>query len=90
MVHAETAVPARAFLFTRSRVARLDRYAKDSSMASAALEAKAGAKRSHEVIVIGGGQAGLATGYQLARRGVPFLILEAYDRIGDSWRMRWD
>lgn len=46
--------------------------------------------RRHETIVIGGGQAGLATGYHLARRGVPFVILDASDRIGDGWRARWD
>lgn len=43
-----------------------------------------------ETIVIGGGQAGLSVGYHLARRGLPFLILEANQRIGDSWRNRWD
>jgi putative flavoprotein involved in K+ transport len=43
-----------------------------------------------ETVVIGGGQAGLATGHQLAGRGLPFVILEANDRIGDSWRKRWD
>jgi putative flavoprotein involved in K+ transport len=47
------------------------------------------AERIHTV-VIGGGQAGLSVGYQLARRGVPFVILEANERIGDSWRRRWD
>lgn len=41
-------------------------------------------------IVIGGGQAGLAVGYHLARRGVPFTILEAGARVGDVWRRRWD
>jgi putative flavoprotein involved in K+ transport len=41
-------------------------------------------------IVIGGGQAGLAAGYYLAKRGVPFLILDANRRIGDAWRNRWD
>lgn len=43
-----------------------------------------------DTVVIGGGQAGLATGYHLARRGVPFVILDASERIGDSWRARWD
>jgi putative flavoprotein involved in K+ transport len=43
-----------------------------------------------ETIIIGGGQAGLAMGYHLARRGRPFVILEANDRIGDSWRNRWN
>ena len=41
-------------------------------------------------VVIGGGQAGLSTGYHLARRGVPFVILDASARVGDTWRHRWD
>ena len=41
-------------------------------------------------IVIGGGQAGLSVGYHLARRGLPFVILEAHQRVGDGWRQRWD
>jgi putative flavoprotein involved in K+ transport len=43
-----------------------------------------------DTIVIGAGQAGLSVGYHLARRGVPFLILDAGARIGDQWRKRWD
>ena len=43
-----------------------------------------------ETIIIGGGQAGLATGYELASRNLPFVILDGNDRIGDSWRRRWD
>jgi putative flavoprotein involved in K+ transport len=43
-----------------------------------------------DTIVIGGGQAGLATGYQLARHGLPFVILDAGERVGDSWRNRWE
>jgi putative flavoprotein involved in K+ transport len=43
-----------------------------------------------DTVVIGGGQAGLSTGYHLARKGVRFAILEANQRIGDSWRQRWD
>jgi len=41
-------------------------------------------------VVVGGGQAGLSVGYHLAQRGLPFVILEANERIGDSWRKRWD
>ncbi len=41
-------------------------------------------------IVIGGGQAGLATGYRLAEKGAQFAILDAGPRIGHSWRTRWD
>lgn len=43
-----------------------------------------------DTIVIGGGQAGLAVGYHLAQRGLPFVILDAHQRIGDAWRRRWD
>jgi putative flavoprotein involved in K+ transport len=43
-----------------------------------------------DAIVIGAGQAGLSAGYHLARRGVPFVILDADARIGDHWRDRWD
>jgi putative flavoprotein involved in K+ transport len=47
-----------------------------------------GAERC-ETVIVGGGQAGLSTGYHLARRGRPCVILDANDRIGDSWRRRW-
>ncbi len=43
-----------------------------------------------DTLVIGGGQAGLSVGYHLARRSVPFVILDANRRVGDSWRNRWD
>jgi putative flavoprotein involved in K+ transport len=43
-----------------------------------------------ETIVIGGGQAGLAVGHQLAARDVDFVILDSAKRVGDSWRQRWD
>jgi putative flavoprotein involved in K+ transport len=43
-----------------------------------------------ETVVVGGGQAGLVVGYHLAQRGMPFVILDANERIGDSWRKRWD
>ena len=43
-----------------------------------------------ETIVVGGGQAGLAVGYHLARHRRPFVILDAGRRIGDIWRSRWD
>ncbi len=43
-----------------------------------------------DLIVIGAGQAGLAVGYYLARRGLRFVILEEHARVGDSWRNRWD
>jgi putative flavoprotein involved in K+ transport len=43
-----------------------------------------------QTVIIGGGQAGLSVGYHLAQRNLPFVILEANGRIGDSWRNRWD
>ncbi|HJW13090.1 MAG TPA: FAD-dependent oxidoreductase [Thermoanaerobaculia bacterium] len=43
-----------------------------------------------DVVVIGGGQAGLSVGYYLARSGSRFVILDANERVGDSWRRRWD
>ena len=46
--------------------------------------------RRFDVIVIGGGQAGLSVGYHLARAGARFLILDDNERVGDSWRKRWD
>ncbi|MCL4261674.1 MAG: FAD-dependent oxidoreductase [Anaerolineae bacterium] len=45
---------------------------------------------SYDTIIIGGGQAGLATGYYLQRQGRDFVILEASERIGTAWRKRWD
>jgi putative flavoprotein involved in K+ transport len=43
-----------------------------------------------DTIVIGGGQAGLAMGYYLSREERPFVILEAHEHVGDTWRHRWD
>jgi putative flavoprotein involved in K+ transport len=43
-----------------------------------------------QTVIIGGGQAGLSVGYHLAQRNLPFVILEANGRIGDSWRNRWE
>jgi cation diffusion facilitator CzcD-associated flavoprotein CzcO len=43
-----------------------------------------------DTLVVGGSQAGLASGVHLARRGVDHVVLEA-GRIGESWRSRsWD
>jgi len=43
-----------------------------------------------EVIVIGGGQAGLALGHHLARQRRRFRILDAGDAPAGVWRSRWD
>lgn len=43
-----------------------------------------------DTVIIGGGQAGLALGYYLARQHRNFVILDAGTRVGDAWRTRWD
>jgi putative flavoprotein involved in K+ transport len=43
-----------------------------------------------ETLIIGAGQSGLATGYQLQRRGRPFLVVDGAERVGDNWRHQWD
>jgi putative flavoprotein involved in K+ transport len=43
-----------------------------------------------DTVVIGAGQAGLSVGHFLAERSVPFVILDSNERVGDSWRRRWD
>jgi putative flavoprotein involved in K+ transport len=43
-----------------------------------------------DTVVIGGGQAGLAMGYFLARQERDFVILDAGDRVAETWRNRWD
>lgn len=43
-----------------------------------------------EVVVIGGGQAGLAAGYFLAQQNRRFTILEAAGEPASAWRSRWD
>jgi len=43
-----------------------------------------------DTVVIGAGQAGLSAGYHLRRSGRSFVILDGNDRVGDSWRQRYD
>ena len=43
-----------------------------------------------ETIIIGGGQAGLATSYWLKSHGRENLVLDRADRPGYAWRQRWD
>jgi putative flavoprotein involved in K+ transport len=43
-----------------------------------------------ETLIIGAGQAGLATGYELQQRGRELLIVDGVERVGDSWRRHWD
>jgi putative flavoprotein involved in K+ transport len=69
-----------------------DRFVEEGAafMNLAGLKLTARRNEHYDVVVIGGGQAGLSVGHYLAKRGVRFIILDASERIGDSWRKRWD
>jgi cation diffusion facilitator CzcD-associated flavoprotein CzcO len=41
---------------------------------------------SCDVVVVGGGQAGLAAGYYLRRAGLDYVILDAQPQPGGAWR----
>lgn len=43
-----------------------------------------------DVLVIGGGQAGLATSYHLKQQGIEHLVLDRSSQTGNSWRERYD
>ncbi|GLB37666.1 putative flavin-binding monooxygenase-like [Lyophyllum shimeji] len=43
-----------------------------------------------QVLVIGGGQAGLEVAARLKHLDVPTLVIERSARVGDSWRKRYD
>ncbi|HLZ15435.1 MAG TPA: ArsO family NAD(P)H-dependent flavin-containing monooxygenase [Cyclobacteriaceae bacterium] len=43
-----------------------------------------------DVVVIGGGQSGLAVGYYLRRTNLSFLILDKEERPGGSWQHHWE
>ncbi|WP_433381303.1 FAD-dependent oxidoreductase [Streptosporangium sp. CA-115845] len=45
--------------------------------------------RRVDVLVVGGGQAGLAAGYHLRRAKADFVILDAQNRPGGAWRHAW-
>ncbi|MEU0194989.1 ArsO family NAD(P)H-dependent flavin-containing monooxygenase [Streptomyces afghaniensis] len=48
-----------------------------------------GEKRT-QVVIVGGGQAGLAAGYHLRRQGLDFTVLDANPAPGGSWQHMWD
>lgn len=43
-----------------------------------------------DVVVIGGGQAGLATAYFLRRAGIDYVVLDDQSAPGGAWRHTWD
>src|SRR5215212_605599 len=42
-----------------------------------------------DLLIIGGGQAGLAMGFHLKKTPLSFRIVERHSRVGDSWRKRY-
>ncbi|MEJ8822057.1 NAD(P)/FAD-dependent oxidoreductase [Variovorax humicola] len=48
-----------------------------------------GYTKQPEVVIIGGGQGGIALGARLRRLGVPTIIVERNAKPGDSWRKRY-
>ncbi|MDD7939810.1 NAD(P)/FAD-dependent oxidoreductase [Actinomycetospora lutea] len=51
--------------------------------------AELGYTRQPEVVIIGGGQGGIALGARLRQLGVEAIIVESNERPGDSWRKRY-
>jgi putative flavoprotein involved in K+ transport len=41
------------------------------------------------VLIVGGGQGGLALGARLEMQGVPYLIIDKHPKVGDQWRSRY-
>ena len=52
-------------------------------------DARLGYEDQPSVVIIGGGQGGLALAARLKRLGVPTLIVEKNEQPGDSWRKRY-
>jgi len=46
--------------------------------------------KSYDVVVIGGGQAGLSLGYYLRRSGLSYVILDDQSRAGGAWLNGWE
>ena len=52
--------------------------------------ARLGLEDQPYVLIVGGGQGGLALAARLKRLEIPTLVIDAHDRPGDNWRRRYD
>ena len=59
-------------------------------MSSDSSHSNDGSAQHLDVVVIGGGQAGLTIGYFLRQQGYRFVILERASELAPAWRERWD
>src|SRR6186997_949829 len=59
-------------------------------MPSPEAAARHAAPQSVNTLIIGAGQASLATSYWLSRSGVEHQLLERRDTLGGAWQDRWD
>ena len=66
---------------TKQRLSWLERRAQE--------EAELGVATQPHVLVIGGGQGGIALGARLRQLGVPSLVIDKHPRPGDQWRGRY-
>ena len=87
MVRNDHDAPARKLVNPRDVAAAAPSYRRATTTRRTRWHASA---ERFDTVIVGGGQAGLATGYHLAKRGRSFVILDASERIGDPWRKRWD
>ena len=55
----------------------------------AAEEASLGRDTQPYVLVVGGGQGGIALGARLRQLGVPAIVVDKHERPGDQWRKRY-
>ncbi|MEM6888911.1 MAG: NAD(P)/FAD-dependent oxidoreductase [Pseudomonadota bacterium] len=66
-----------------------DKHRETWAEARAREQAELGDKTQPYVVIIGGGQGGIALGARLRKLDVPTVIIEKNDRPGDSWRNRY-
>ncbi|WP_316574900.1 MULTISPECIES: NAD(P)/FAD-dependent oxidoreductase [Nocardia] len=52
-------------------------------------ERELGYTRQPYVLIVGGGQGGIALGARMRQLGVPALVVDKHDRPGDQWRKRY-